>query len=196
MKRRILVLIGVGILLIASGCGNNGDRYTNSDPSSYITDTIASSPSSTASTITTSESNLIRTEITDGEIWEKVTDVYAQVEIAEVYNQTVGNKHLIIEITTTEELLLDDAKKYIRTINDIIDSCSDLFIEQNVTQLSFMHNVPNYEENMMPAYALYDFNLYDNKYIASTAENKRRWDLYSEMFPDYFEALEIAINNI
>lgn len=196
MKRRILVLIGVGILLIASGCGNNGDRYTNSDPSSYITDTIASYPSSTASTITTSESNLIRTEITDGEIWEKVADVYAQVEIAEVYNQTVGNKHLIIEITTTEELLLDDAKKYIRTINDIINSCSDLFIEQNVTQISFMHNVPNYEANMMPAYALYDFNLYDNKYIASTAENKRRWDLYSEMFPDYFDALEIAINNI
>lgn len=195
LKGCILSLISVCILLMASGC-DNSTGYNTSIQNSFTADTITSYSSSIVSTTTTSESNLIRTEVTDGEIWEQVTNVYEGVEIAEIYNRTVGNKNLVIEITTTEEYLLDDTKKYIRTINDIIDICSDLFIKQNVTQLSFMHNLPNYEENMMPTYALYDFNLFDNKYVASTAENERHWDLYSEMFPDYFEALEIAINNI
>lgn len=132
----------------------------------------------------------IKTEITEGEVFEKVLSVWRDVNIVEVYDKSVGSTLTRINIYTNEVTPLDNARKYFDVVLGIRNNCSDSFRKADYNRVVLHFNVTGYDGNL---YFYTELAPKGNTYHIDGFASK---DIISLSSAEYIEAIQIALSEL
>jgi hypothetical protein len=94
---------------------------------------------------TTKGESRIETEVTDGEVFKSISQIWTDVKIVEVYDEEAGSILARIDVYVNEASPLDNAKKYIEIVSSISDNCSDVFTKADYNKVVLHFKVSNFE---------------------------------------------------
>jgi len=102
----------------------------------------------------------METEITSGELFNKITSVVPVKEILVIEDTTVGFKNLNISVNVKKGSTTGELATYKKNVVKIQNNLEEVFLSENYTGIVYVMNVENVENNVYITY-----KKQDNKYM-------------------------------